>query len=193
MKNYLIEELFPTPLYSARIENVEAIQNEIFNAIQPVEFYHMEHWGRPHILTTTTFQEDIIADINLELFNEQLNIHLQQYCDEIEFKFNSDYKRTSWFSMFNQRDFGTAHNHGFADISGCYYFATNGEDGDIYFENPSELTGVSKAFAKKYAPSIRHQPQIGKILLFPSYLTHGIMPNNTENSRVSLSFNITFK
>ena len=45
----------------------------------------------------------------------------------------------------------------------------------------------------KRAEVWEHKPEVGKILLFPGWLKHGINTNNTDNIRISLSFNICFK
>ena len=39
---------------------------------------------------------------------------------------------------------------------------------------------------------ISHNPQVGKMILFPGWLQHGVNVNNTDNIRMSLAFNIHF-
>ena len=34
---------------------------------------------------------------------------------------------------------------------------------------------------------------VGKLLMFPSYLKHGILRNQTTDTRISISFNVFFK
>ena len=38
-----------------------------------------------------------------------------------------------------------------------------------------------------------HEPMEGKLIIFPGWLLHGVRQNSTDNTRISLSFNITFK
>ena len=92
----------------------------------------------------------------------------------------------SWFSKFENGDFGHIHSHLPWDISGCYYFKTQHDDGKIFFEDPKphRLLFLSSRW--------EHKPIEGKMLLFPSWLQHGIHRNLTKNTRVSFSFNIFF-
>ena len=76
-------------------------------------------------------------------------------------------------------------------MAGVYYYKTNGEDGDIFFES-SNLNLESSLCYYKLAERWKHKPIEGKILLFPGWMKHGIMTNTTEDSRISLSFNIQF-
>ncbi len=40
------------------------------------------------------------------------------------------------------------------------------------------------------APKIEYQPVAGTVLIFPSWLYHGVQPNLDDVSRVCISFNI---
>ena len=64
-------------------------------------------------------------------------------------------------------------------------------DGDLFFEDPRPSSCTSIA-TNNLANRIRYTPQVGKLVLFPGWLPHGIMTNTTDNKRVSLSFNISF-
>jgi uncharacterized protein (TIGR02466 family) len=35
-----------------------------------------------------------------------------------------------------------------------------------------------------------HQPKVGELLLFPSWLPHFVLPNTSNEERISVSFNI---
>ena len=37
------------------------------------------------------------------------------------------------------------------------------------------------------------KPKVGKLLLFPSWLEHGVHINHTDHERMSVSFNINFR
>ena len=66
---------------------------------------------------------------------------------------------------------------------------TTGDDGDLYFKNPTQISSgnrIMKLVSKKR--SIK--PVQGLLLMWPGYLSHGTYPNETDSDRVSLSFNI---
>ena len=94
--------------------------------------------------------------------------------------------------MFQKGNYAHIHKHGFSDISGVYYYRTNGSDGDIFFETPVTETGCSK-FWMNHSLTFSIPPEKGLILLFPGWLSHGVRTNTTDNQRISLSFNINYK
>lgn len=190
MSDYLIENLYTTPIYASMVYNIEGIQEEIRNA--SVAYTTIESWGRPHHISTIDFNSDLIKDHNLVETEKMIHHHLHNYCVEIGFDIR-EYTRQSWLSKFRNKEYGQIHNHHIADISGVYYFQTNEEDGDLFFESPVAAIHSSLCFGEKYGIRWKHKPKVGKIVLFPSWLNHGIMTNLTDNERISLSFNINFK
>jgi len=117
--------------------------------------------------------------------------HLRVYCSELNFPIR-DYELNTWFSLFKKGNYAHIHNHGLADISGVYYYKTNGKDGKIFFESPNPHFDTSRCyFWKGYRRE--YDPEEGHILLFPSWLRHGVETNQTDDVRISLSFNIKFK
>ena len=82
------------------------------------------------------------------------------------------------------------HDHGAADLSGVYYFKTNGNDGDLYFDSP--VAQLKSSFVFNKSSRVFYKPKIGKLILFPGWLSHGVFQNTTTENRVSVSFNIYF-
>ena len=93
----------------------------------------------------------------------------------------------SWFAKFNKGHYAHIHSHGHADIAGVYYFQTNNEDGTIFFEAPSKCMANAKCYRP---PRYEQRAEAGKILFFPGWLEHGVTTNTSDESRISLSFNI---
>ena len=101
------------------------------------------------------------------------------------------YELQSWFSKFTPGDYAQIHNHKHVDISGVYYYKTNGDDGDFFFESPNPHLSTSYTFGH-LGRRWEYKPKSGKILLFPGWLNHGVKTNETKDERISLSFNIIF-
>jgi uncharacterized protein (TIGR02466 family) len=186
-----IHNLYPTPIYSVLVENIEEINQEIDLIIDNIPKVSKEKWGYPHSLSTHSFKDDVIDEFSLRRLADSIDQNLKNYCAEINFDYRT-YTRSSWFSFFDFGDYGQLHNHGTCDISGCYHYKTNSVDGDLYFETPSPAVKSSFCFEKKYAERMISKPYIGKLLIFPSWLDHGVMKNSTKNLRISIAFNITF-
>lgn len=95
-------------------------------------------------------------------------------------------------TSFDTGEYGHIHTHPRSDMSGVYYYKTNGDDGNIFFMSGNESSKNSICFGS-YSDRWIHYPVIGKIILFPSYLSHGITTNTSNSVRHSISFNVSFK
>ena len=184
----MIEKVFSTPLYSTISENND-IQNEIGACIDKVNFQYIEKWGKTHKISIVD-AEDVIGHYELDHFKKFLNENIVEYCKQIGFQPKEKYRLQSWFAKFNKDDYGHIHNHGHADISGVYYYKTNGDDGDLAFYTPVINSETSTVF--NVDTTWIHKPVVGKLIMFPGYLKHGIFRNTTTSERISLSFNIDF-
>ena len=187
----MIENLFPTPIYSCFIENQNEVQLEIAKALTDIQYDDSDHYNHlGDVFQTTLSSNDLIAEKQMTAVEQAIDLHLKQYCNEIGFKPRA-YTRTSWIAKTNKGGHTFAHTHGDADIAGCYYFQTNEKDGDIYFSSPVG-TAVSSLCFQKYIQRCEHKPMVGKLLLFPGWLEHGVKTNTVDSERISLAFSICF-
>ena len=126
----------------------------------------------------------------MESIRKEIDNHVREYCAELEWEFR-EYWMESWFTRYKKGDYSDVHRHGDSDISGVYFYKTNGHDGDLFFLSPTAPLSIAKCYHQN-GLKISHQPQEGKMILFPGWLQHGVNVNNTDNIRMSLAFNIRF-
>lgn len=194
--------LYATPIYEGQVNSFlfNDIQKEFQKTFDDLKsnnkFACPDGWGDSQLLSDTTFTRNLIADYNLELFNQELELHIKSYLQAIGSDVGTsrspEYKIVSWMTLNGNRSYAHTHNHYDADISGCYYFKTTGEDGSIFFTTPNKVLSTSYCF-RHYHTRATFKPSPGMILLFPGWLEHGVQTNNTDNERISIAFNIYFK
>ena len=191
-----IENLYSTPILVKVLDNHKDINYEIDREIETVNWHTNEKWNtkshRLNNISTSDFSDDIISSKNLFSLSDTIHECLKEYCNDIDFEM-TDYSRSSWILKLNTGHLSHSHNHAPTDISGVYYYKTTGNDGHLFFESPNNYFETSKCFKKKYGQRFLQQPEVGKIILFPGWLRHGVFLNSTDNERVSISFNINFK
>ena len=106
-----------------------------------------------------------------------------------------------WININEYKDSNIEHSHPNCILSGVFYVDCSKETGQIYFLHPSaetmqydwedkniiifnEYTGAEKTIL----------PNAGDLIIFPSWLKHGVKPNMSENKkRISISFNMRHK
>ena len=188
----MIEHLYATPVYSNFAKDYQSLNYHIDKVIDKVDFNYKKEWGATHYISTDFMKRiNIIKKLGLNKIEKEIDTHLRNYCNDLDFTMR-DYALESWFAKFEKGNYAHIHNHNHADISGAYYYKTNGEDGDFFFESPNPYLSTSKCYTS-LSQRWEYKPQEGKILLFPGWLKHGVETNNTDNTRISLAFNICFK
>jgi uncharacterized protein (TIGR02466 family) len=198
----MVEPWFPTPIYfgEVRNKNLDAIQadfQKVFDNLNSTNKFSPFPREGCHKISDRSFKNNLIVEQGLSLFQQEVDYHVSQYFLGMGVALAdnsfSNYKITaSWMTTTEKNQYAVVHGHGGFDISGVYYFKTNGEDGDLFFEDPNRFIKNSICF--EHIPSRwKTTPKVGKIVLFPSWLEHGTYPNTTDNLRISISFNIAFQ
>ena len=194
------EHWFPIPIYYNHIENLDEVQQELLSHVEKVNFHKVKHdnWDKNSAKFSDGYNEgkNLLNDIKPTLFLNELQKNLLEFYRNIHNGndiYNIDFVITeSWFTRTQKNEYHPQHLHSFSDISGVYYIKTNGNDGNIAFHTPSSILVNSKFFSQK-AQNVEYKPQVGKLILWPSLIEHHVISNQTDDDRISLSFNISLR
>lgn len=198
MYNSVEHYLFGIPVYDSRVAGIklESIQDEITKVLDDVKktnsFKRPEGWNSStHLVSDPTFQTDFVR--KCPILKEEIHYHVCNFLENIgSYVPINNYKITSsWLTQTQKGQHAHLHAHGENDIAGVYYHTTNEDDGSIFFESPVEVLKSSFCFRHLHK-RLRFKPEVGKIMLFPAWLLHGVSENTSDHERISVSFNITF-
>ena len=90
------------------------------------------------------------------------------------------------------------HSHPYNNMSGVFYLQVPEDSGALVFHDPrpqSEVLAPPKKPGENIHTSSRvsWKPKQNDILFFPSWLTHEVEKNNSQEERIVISFNIELK
>jgi uncharacterized protein (TIGR02466 family) len=103
-----------------------------------------------------------------------------------------------WTTIYPHGAFVPEHTHSNSYLSGVFYAKAPKNCGDIVFHDPAWIakTMILRSTDKPSFPAIltkqKIEPEVGKMILFPSWLPHKTLPNNSTEDRIIVSFNIGF-
>ena len=102
---------------------------------------------------------------------------------------------TSWMSKTDPGGYSQMHMHKNSFYSGVYYFNEYDNDSSaLEFETPltaySDFQLIPTEFNIMNSQSWKIWPEKNLLVLFPSYLRHGVRENKSNETRYSLAFNI---
>jgi len=189
------------PIYKSKVEgnSYNKIQDELSISYEKCNFSMKEEWGYTSYLSDPSFKENLIQKFKLYNLSQEIEKHVSEYLSMIRFNLSGNYKESmsydissSWFSKYEKGCYAFVHNHGSFDISGVYYFKVSDSSSELFFRCPIPNLDTSLVYEHLGGAHIV-PPEQGSILLFPGWLNHGVKTNMTDETRVSVSFNIAFQ
>ena len=100
---------------------------------------------------------------------------------------------TCWAMVNGKLASGALHCHPNSFLSGAYYVSAGENSGNIFFQDPRPGANTVACPVTEFQPwtirQVSYRPHAGGMLVFPSWLYHGVEPNLSDTPRVSISFN----
>jgi len=187
----LIHQLFPEPLCFSKLER--ALTKE---ELKMVNKYKKKTY--PNVSNTTSNDNYVLENKALKNLKKDLNKKVINYFNEVVCTSNSiiPYITQSWINYTETNQFHHQHAHSNSLVSGIFYINAQKEVDSITFYKPNANETIRLNVAK-YNPfnsaSCLFPVETGNILLFPSFLIHGVNKKKGTNTRISLSFNVFIK
>ena len=104
-----------------------------------------------------------------------------------------------WANINPPGGYNRPHLHPNAHFSGVYYIKAPKNSGQIVFNEPRATAHMVMPRRKKGEPpshlwrEVRVDPLEGRIIIFPAWLWHCVEPNESDDIRISVSFNFLQK
>jgi hypothetical protein len=149
-----------------------------------------------HRLTTTFDAVNGCNDVkrsNLEPFAWAVWSGMKDYFKELDLVGLHLELEESWFNFYQEGDFMYDHQRPTGVVSGIYFYEVPKDSGgDIRFRSPNPLMhhGVWPQNCNAEFEQFTIAPQVGRLILFPSWLTHSVLPVTGTERMVSINFNL---
>ena len=93
------------------------------------------------------------------------------------------------------------HHHPQCNLAGVFWIKAPPKSGNLLFESPHSFTSFSEinCYTDKFRKDTNsyltysYEPTEGEIVIFPSFLSHSVLRNESDEDRISYSFNIKLK
>lgn len=104
---------------------------------------------------------------------------------------------TCWANVNGKGASNVVHTHPLCFLSGAYYVQAAAGSGHVFFLDPRPAAVMIAPPMTELTPwtfqKVRYEPKPGRLLIFPSWLQHGVEPNLSDTDRVCISFNVGIK
>ena len=141
---------------------------------------------------TTSVDNYVLKDYHLQELNSWIDSCISQYFTATANpKYGVQlYTTQSWINFTKQGQYHHKHEHPNSLVSGVFYLQTN-QDDKIYFYRSGyqQIKFPPQEWNEYNSESWWYEAQAGKLILFPSSLTHQVPTVGGTTTRISLSFN----
>lgn len=190
------DDWFPTPIWHFDIPNHEQLNKKLLQAIyvekqkdnQGVSWSNGIGWhSKDYLHQRPEFQDiaQIIVTNALES-GEEIGFDLKRFTMILG---------NCWAVVNPKFAFNFVHNHPNSVLSGVYYVKAAENCGGIFFKDSRDVAHMFMPALTELTPwtlqKITYKATEGKMIIFPSWLNHGVEPNLSDEERVCISFNIS--
>jgi len=190
MKNFEITGIFPTPIYTSKLDRKLTTLELKFVDKNKKNFYKNDG-------NITSNNNYILNEKPFANIKKELDLKVQNYFDEVISPANNikPYITQSWLNYTETNQFHHKHAHPNSLVSGVLYINCHQEFDKIKFFNDNYK--IIKIETKNWnlwnSESWWFPVKTGDIILFPSSLTHMVETKEGTNTRISLAFNVFIK
>ena len=188
----ITEHHFPTIIYIKDIPNAlqlnQYLEQKIIQWSQQDKGVSKTNAGGWHSETDMNKKEEYNPLVK-ELFNMQHEIYQKEKLDMKPVLGNM------WANINYPGNFNRPHLHPNSLFSGVYFIKTPQKSGNfmIYEPRPGVQYTMPNRKEVKLPPElwreVQYEPVAGRCIMFPSWLWHEVKPNQSNDIRISVSFN----
>ena len=182
-------ELWPTLLIRRRLADHDAPNAQLVELVEEMD--------RESEQLTTRYQGvDFLALDNPAVAWLRAGIEetVTAYFHEMGMDYPIRWSLQSWPNINRRGDYHPPHNHAWCYLSGTYYVKMASDGGAISFYDPrSTVNMLLPAGEAAGGHEYTVKPSPGTLLLWHSSLNHLVHPNESEEMRISISFNIVLE
>ena len=188
----ITEYHFPTPLYIKDIPNSEKLnkylEDHIMRWVQNDKGVSKTNAGGWHSETDMNKREEY-NPLTQELFNIQNEIYKKEHLTMKPVLGNM------WANVNYPKCYNRPHIHPNSLFSGVYWVKAPQNSGNFMIYDPRP--GIQMAMPNRkegklpsqFWREVHYQPKAGTCIMFPSWLWHEVKPNESNDTRISVSFN----
>ena len=184
-KNVEVSQLWPTYLYRTVVDNIdnEKISEWILNYKKVTETKNLTNQGG--------WQASIDHYQDEPLFKNYIQSILQTLSStKLKITGETKVSISSWANVNEKGNWNFVHDHIGTDLSGVYYVKVPENSGEIVFFDPRKISVVDPVFQEDHPKAFGYHLVEGTLLMFPSYLEHMVTPSESDETRISIAFNI---
>jgi uncharacterized protein (TIGR02466 family) len=186
--------LFPTPLFVFNLKEHQTLNESLLNAILRLK---LSDAGRVASNVLGWHSQGNLFDLEeVQPFRSLVDSAIAEVAKVTGYANVPIRAANCWANINPKYASNKIHDHANCLFSGVYYLQTPKDCGNLMFYDPRNARTFYKPLVSEFtaytADAVAHGAEAGLLLIFPSWLPHGVEPNMSDEDRISISFNYVF-
>ena len=195
------EFLFPTQIVSGEIPDFDQIQNKLIDWIYKYKANNDDIARISNKGGWQSIRKDVYVDEGFKPFENIIVSMIGELVDEYKLTRQADIVQM-WINVNGADAYNVSHRHPGADLSGVLWVKQTEKQGRFIFDNmdvgyrdATILYNMNAKYLeeKRMLPEWYPSYRDGTIMIFPAMFSHRVEINETQEDRISISFNIKLK
>jgi len=149
-------------------------------------------WVSNETYNTSEDQHDIVSDDRFINLNKFVVKSVKKYLDQVSLR-KKTFLADGWLNVYNKHNYQETHRHNGYVIS-CIYFLKVPENsaGTVFYSPFKEMVINDNDYRdinKRPSGHLIYKAEESKLLIFRSYLEHGVELHKTDEDRITLAYN----
>ena len=188
--------MWPTWMYEAKVETHEEIYKEFSPCLDDDSFFE-DTWIYGSCRSSIRSKKN--DALPWQVFFENIRPYTQQYFDDMQPMMPYSIScEEFWVNTYKEHDYQEIHDHAFpgSTISAVYILELpEGDDigGQLVLDCPNyniiQSSGMEQIFNQWQYQRFIPELEPGKLILFPSWIPHYVLPNKTNKRRATIAAN----
>ena len=149
-------------------------------------------WVSNETYNTSEDQHDIVSDDRFINLNKFVVESVKNYLDQVGLR-KKIFLTDGWLNVYNKHNYQETHRHN-GYIMSCIYFlkVPKKSAGTVFYSPYKEMVINDNDYIdinKRPSGHLIYKAEEGKLLMFRSYLEHGVELHKTDEDRITLAYN----
>ena len=190
----MFKNLFSVPIFHGKLDNWKKYNRDLLPVCHEVRKETEDMSKLPwncHVWSSYAYDDQLFKRPEFQEISRVIAKYVRAYMDKRQWKGEAKMLMTElWVNYQEKYQYQEYHDHRERVVSGIYYIDVPEGTPGIMMQTPLKANFDDLFFNEDAVQEVNHlKIETGDILLFPSWLNHGVKANMTENARINIAFN----
>jgi len=190
----MFKNLFSVPIFHGKLDNWKKYRRDLLPVCHEVRKETDDMSKLPwncHVWSTYAYDKRLYKRKEFQEISKAISVYVRSYLDRRKWKRQDKIIMTElWVNYQDKYQFQEYHDHKERVLSGIFYLEVPENAPGLIIQNPQKANFDDLFFFQEEVRDVNEiNVETGDLIMFPSWLDHGVNANMTDKPRINIAFN----